>query len=84
MGVDDKIPSVSNQRFIQVKSEFKENYPERFEKIENAFESAVNSEEFKEWGENQDMYLTWIPADEATEILNETVEVIYEYEDLFK
>lgn len=84
MGVSAEIPSVSNQRFIQVKSEFKENYPERFEKLEAAFETAANDEEFREWGENQDMYMTWIPSEEATDILKETVELIYEYEDLFK
>lgn len=50
MGIDSEIPSVSNQRFIQVKSEFKETYPERFEKVENAFEAAVNSDEYIEWG----------------------------------
>lgn len=84
MGVSAEIPSVSNQRFIQVKSEVKENYPERFEKLEAAFETAATNEEFKEWGENQDMYMTWIPSEEATAILEETVELIYEYEDLFK
>lgn len=84
MGVSDEIPAVSNQRFIQIKSEVKENYPERFKKLEAAFEAAATSDEFREWGENQDMYLTWIPSDEATDILKETVEIIYEYEDLFK
>lgn len=84
MEVDVEIPSVSNQRFIQVKSEFKEKYPERFEKIEKSFDVAATSDEFMEWGENQDMYLTWLPSDEATSILEKTVEVIYEYEDLFK
>lgn len=83
-GLDVEFPSVSNQRFVQIKSEFKEEYPERWEKLESAFRKAAESDEFKQWGEEQSMYLGWIPSEEATELLRETVEVIYEYEDLFQ
>ncbi|MFG6117986.1 tripartite tricarboxylate transporter substrate-binding protein [Thalassobacillus sp. B23F22_16] len=84
MGHDINLPAVSNRRFIQVKKEFQEDHTERWDKLEAAIEKAVTSEEFKEWGKNQDMYLKWVPSDQATEKLSETVEVIYEYKDLFQ
>ncbi|MGP4079988.1 Bug family tripartite tricarboxylate transporter substrate binding protein [Pseudalkalibacillus sp. R45] len=84
MGHDMDLPAVSNRRFIQVKKEFQENYPERWDKLETAFEKSVTSDEFKQWGEEQSMELKWVPSDEATERLSETVEVIYEYKELFQ
>ncbi|SFE54669.1 tripartite tricarboxylate transporter substrate binding protein [Alteribacillus iranensis] len=84
MGEDAEFPAVSNRRFVQVKSQFQESHPERWETLEAAFESAVESEEFKQWGEDQSMYLGWIPSEEATESLSQTVEVIYDYQDLFQ
>lgn len=84
MGMGAEFPALSNQRFVQIKSEFKEEYPERWEKLETVFEKTVKSDEFKEWGENQSMYFNWIASEEATDMLRETVEIIYEYEDLFQ
>ncbi len=84
IGYETSFPTVSNMRFIQVKSEFKENYPERYEILEEAIANVAQGDEFIQWGENQSMYLTWIPEDEAQDTLSQTIEVIYQYEDLFQ
>ncbi|WP_100401146.1 Bug family tripartite tricarboxylate transporter substrate binding protein [Bacillus sp. FJAT-44742] len=84
MGHDTDLPGVSNMRFIQVKSEFKEEYPERYELLEEALEASVTNEEFIEWGQDQDMYLSWTGSDETRNQLSETIDVIYEYEELFQ
>ncbi|OLO27866.1 hypothetical protein BTR23_18820 [Alkalihalophilus pseudofirmus] len=84
MGHDVSFPAISNMRFIQVKQEFKEQYPDRWEILSEAFQNAVENPEFIEWGTAQSMYLNWTNEEETNKFLSESIEVIRSYEDLFQ
>ncbi|EZH64172.1 hypothetical protein DH09_00085 (plasmid) [Bacillaceae bacterium JMAK1] len=84
MGITSEMPVISNRRFAQVKASFREEYPERYEILAEAVESAAKSEEFNEWGETQDMYFTWITEEDTHVLLEETFQLMNEYRNLFE
>ncbi|SDJ26908.1 Bug family tripartite tricarboxylate transporter substrate binding protein [Natribacillus halophilus] len=84
MGYDMEFPEISNARFIQVKSEFRENHPERYEELAEAVEEAANSDAFIEQGEDEHMYYTWESEEETRDRVEEAYELMSEYDYLFQ
>lgn len=81
---DITFPDMSNVRYMKVKKGFKEQYPERWDLLVEAFESAVNSDEYVEWGQSQGMDLRWVGPEETYEFLSQGHEVFMQYRDLFE
>ncbi|WP_211202296.1 Bug family tripartite tricarboxylate transporter substrate binding protein [Salicibibacter cibarius] len=84
MGLDIEFPDMANMRSIQVKSDFREQHPEQWDILVEALENAATSDEFIEWGETQDMNITWSGPEEAHDQLEEAHEVILEYADVIE
>lgn len=84
MGSTNEMPVISNRRFAQVKSSFREEHPERYDILAEAVQNAAQSDEFNDWGESQDMFFTWVDEEETNQLLDETYQLISEYRDLFE
>lgn len=49
MGSTNEMPVISNRRFAQVKSSFREEHPERYDILAEAVQNAAQSDEFNDW-----------------------------------
>lgn len=72
-----EVPNVASYRGIAFPKEFKEQYPERFDKFAETYETAFNNEEFQTEYENTG--LNFSTPEEAEEMLKEVDELIAEY-----
>lgn len=70
-------------RGIYVRTEFKENYPERFDKLVEAYKKAYHSEGHMEAAEKQGQLpiMHWVGPEEATKLSQQTNEIVFEYSD---
>lgn len=82
MGTD--FPASANMRFVHVKSSFKAQYPERFDKWVEAFAYALEQPEMIEWAKSQSMNMEWMGPEKATEMLKASNAVINEYSYMFE
>jgi tripartite-type tricarboxylate transporter receptor subunit TctC len=65
----EPLPAISNSRFFHVKSEFRKQYPDRFEQLDQALEKAFKNPEFVDMMKKQKLDIYWMsPAETKTEI----------------
>ncbi|MCU0561488.1 MAG: tripartite tricarboxylate transporter substrate binding protein [Desulfobacterales bacterium] len=80
----DALPAISNTRFFHVKTEFRKQYPERFEMLNKALENAFKNPEFVDIMKKQQLDVAWMtPAETKTEI-HESHAVAQQFADFWK
>ncbi|UTR12051.1 tripartite tricarboxylate transporter substrate binding protein [Evansella sp. LMS18] len=84
MGQEPDFPAQSNMKSIMIHKDVKENHPERYDSIINAFDKAMTDEDLLSEFETQGIFLGWIPGDEGLEIAQEAASSIEENRELFE
>lgn len=81
---DEKVGTTGSYYFMITRSEFKEEYPERWETLVEAYENAVTNEEFLEEMEEIGEKGKWIFNDpeESQEYFDESMETVEQYLEL--
>lgn len=74
-----KLPYLSNTLGLVVRSEFKEKYPERFEKFAEAVKDALNTEEYQKYLNSKNQKFTYEGPEEAWEYISDLGEVMEKY-----
>lgn len=77
-----RLPYLSNTLGLVVRSEFKEKYPERFEKFAAAVKEALNAEDYRKYLDSKNQELNYDGPEEAWEYilsLRETMETYKSY-----
>lgn len=69
-------------RVLAVKSTFKENYPERWQKLLDAYVSTLESDEFKGWLETNKIPGDWHGPEASTKMVMDYHDVVVEAKDL--
>jgi len=83
MGIE--IPLLDGSiRGIATSAKFKQNHPERFDKLVSAYERALKNEQFLAQLKNMQMGSDWVGPERTTEILHHNYEIINKYRDLLK
>lgn len=78
-----EIPVLSGSiRGLAAPAEFKEQYPERWEKLVTAYEKAMQNPEFLEHLKQNQMGADWLGPEKTTEIVQRNYEVLNRYKDL--
>jgi tripartite-type tricarboxylate transporter receptor subunit TctC len=80
----EPLPTISNSRFFHVKSEFRKQYPDRFEQLDKALEKAFKNQEFVDLMKKQQLDIAWMnPAETKAEIY-ESNAVAQKFADFWK
>jgi len=83
MGYDARFPDMASYRHFQVKSEFKEQYPERFDFLAKAIKAAAMNPEFQAKAKDQNFNFVPELPETAEAKLVRIFEGIEEYEEAF-
>lgn len=80
---DAEVPLIGSVRFLATHSSFKEEYPEKFETLVDAYEKAYESDEHQEYIEenNAEEVSEFRGPEESDELNQELHELLEEYED---
>lgn len=73
-----------SMRGIATSAKFKQEHPERFEKLVNAYERTLKNEKFLEQLKAQKIGTDWLGPEKTTEILTRNYEIINKYRDVMK
>ena len=78
-----EMPVVSGSiRGLATDAEFKEKYPERWDKLVAAYKATLEKPEVKKYLEENSIGGEWIGPEKTTEVVNRNYEVIKKYKDL--
>lgn len=79
-----EIPVLSGSiRGLAADAQFREDYPERFDKLVAAYEATMQNPEFIAHLEANDIGADWMGPEKTTEVVKRNFEVIQQYKDLF-
>lgn len=79
----DTFPNMATPRYFQTKSEFKQNYPERFDFLSEKLMEAAKDSEFKETMKKAGYIIDPKPPAEVNSIFYDLYQSILEYKDAF-
>lgn len=78
-----EIPVVSGSiRGLATDAEFREQYPERWDKLVQAYKATLENPEFISFLEENNIGADWLGPERTTEVVNRNYEVIKQYKDL--
>lgn len=61
-----------------------EEYPERYERILQAYKETLQSDEFQSWADQVSIGADWVPPEESQTLVNEAYDTIKQYAPLLK
>jgi len=79
MGMDKRMPDISNIYYLMVKREFKQKYPGRFDRIAMACYKAINNPKCVEQLKKQKIIVSWWGPVKLTAKIYEAHEVVQQY-----
>ena len=79
MGIDEQLPPLANNYYGMINRDVKENYPERYEILVEAYRNAFQNPELLEQLEKMEMYPNFMAPDEIEAVSLEVNEVIQQY-----
>lgn len=74
-------PLVGSMRGLAAHAEFKEKYPERFEKFKNTYKDVLSDPEFKAQLKEQNIGSDWLGPEKTTEIIKENYPILERFKD---
>jgi len=77
-------PPMVTMRSVMVNQEFKEEYPERFEILADAFEAVFENEDFLAEGRDHETNFKWHGPDEGSQMMRAGFDAMLEYEHIFE
>lgn len=80
-GAEPVTPLVGSMRGLAAHAEFKEKYPERFEKFTAAYEKVLNDPDFKKQLKDQMIGSDWLGPDQTTEIIKQNYKILERFQD---
>jgi|GEM_PF-389579 len=80
----ETLPEMSNFRFIMVKKPFKEDYPERWDILVEAFKNALQNPELKAQAAEQSLAVVWKGPEEAAEAMENSHELLTEFKEFWQ
>lgn len=72
---------VGSMRGLAAHAEFKQDYPERFEKFSAAYEKVLSDPDFKAQLKEQQIGSDWLGPEKTTEIINNNYEILQRFQD---
>ena len=79
-GADPVTPLVGSMRGLAAHAEFKEKYPERFEKFSAAYEKVLSEPDFKAQLAEQRIGSDWLGSEKTTEIIERNYEILERFQ----
>ena len=80
-GLEPVTPLVGSMRGLAAHAEFKQDYPERFEKFSAAYEKVLNEPDFKAHLKEQQIGSDWLGSEKTTEIINNNYKILQRFQD---
>lgn len=80
-GLEPVTPLVGSMRGLAAHAEFKQDYPERFEKFSAAYEKVLNEPDFKAQLKEQQIGSDWLGSEKTTEIINNNYKILQRFQD---
>ena len=80
-GSDPVTPLAGSMRGLAAHAEFKQKYPERFEKISQAYQNVLNDEAFKAQLKEQRIGSDWLGPEKTTEIIEKNYKTLERFKD---
>lgn len=80
-GLGPVTPLVGSMRGLAAHAEFKQKYPERFEKISQAYQNVLNDETFKAQLKEQRIGSDWLGPEKTTEIIEKNYKTLERFKD---
>lgn len=80
-GAEPVTPLVGSMRGLAAHAEFKEKYPERFEKFAAAYEKVLSDPDFKKQLKDQMIGSDWLGPDKTTEIIKQNYKILERFQD---
>ncbi|MCG8402276.1 MAG: tripartite tricarboxylate transporter substrate binding protein [Firmicutes bacterium] len=83
IGIDAELPQLGNMYFSVASKELSEKYPDRYEKIVQAYENAFQKQELIDQLNKVGMYPNYLPPEEIERMSKEIDGVINKYKDIW-
>ncbi|MCQ9615752.1 tripartite tricarboxylate transporter substrate-binding protein [Paenalcaligenes niemegkensis] len=80
-GVEPVTPLVGSMRGIAAHAEFKEKYPQRFEKFSNTYKEVLSDPAFQKMLNDQGIGSDWLGPEKTTEIIHENFKILERFKD---
>jgi tripartite-type tricarboxylate transporter receptor subunit TctC len=81
-----KVPNLSNSRFVAVHKSFKQNYPERYKKLVNAYKKVYFGEPYTKFRKktHRESVSRWMGPEKSNEFMKQLHTVTAQYKDKLK
>ena len=79
------VPLISGSvRVLAAQQTFKQKYPDRWDKLVQAYQRTLERPDYKEWLQKNSMGGDWLGPDKTTRLLNDNFAMLEKYKDLLK